>query len=885
VKSPALAKTSQRLRIGDAVRHTDASLSIPAPAKKPITDPNAGPAVAHFLRSLYVLLRSMRLYQKNHPRVFESLEVAERALHSALHRVSPVAVGIEGGAIILPGVRRGTSAQWLGAFRAECEALAEELARCGISTLVFGAHTDRDDLDSLVQLLHRRSARKSLGAEVDWQSALATHSIRSIRVNVSLEHKMEAELAGLLSALLSFCGLSPGESGETGMGNARKAVPPRTEEELMAAQRLLAQLAPLFHAGDAHSATDSVLALHAALADTERRNVALVADAMLRQGPREGEAPRLYLARLAEILILEFVAREFLARRTPASSLRSAVARLSEGSAAILQAENPPAEATEILADWEEEAYVEGLYERLWELLPSREKARVLHSREAWCAPLAAMRRALEQLIGADTENYPREARLQLLLYSGCLELENEKARRAVAAGLVEMQPLIEKLWPQELPTGLVDGVMAALHAEVSPGTATLLARVTENLAGFALGISDYAGFERIVESLEDAPRDDDHAHISELLARIVADERWMEIVDAGLSQRPRPGAIPSRHLDPEIPNLLRRDPERALEHLGTLLTGANGQDLLPAMARLIRAIGEPAIGALEARLFQPRRQQAVPAVKLLAAAEPKRLLDALPRALPSWDWSLQDLAISELARPAYATPMSGLASTFLETLPEAHAMVVPVLLDIIGQERDPAAVPVLLEIVAGTNERWRDIFIRIKAIEALGRMRAREAAELLLAIIRQRNGLTHTEPAGLRAAAEEALALIENRPSSVRVRTSVAALEKTGDTFHRPRRYIRIPLSAPLRARIEGPAAISVRVRTISMGGAYLESGRRLSVGDSLRVEIRSGLHHLRATAVVRNVAGSGGGVEFLHMKAGDRERLRRLVRRFSDD
>jgi hypothetical protein len=606
---------------------------------------------------------------------------------------------------------------------------------------------------------------------------------------------------------------------------------------------------------------------------------------MLRQGPREGEASRLYLVRLSEILVLEFVAREFLARRFPAASLRPALARLSEGSAAILLAENSSAENGAILADWEEETYVEGLYERLWELLPSREKVRVLHSREAWCAPLAAMRRALEQLIGADTESYPREARLQLLLYSGCLDLENGKARRAVAAGLVEMHSLIERLWPQELPTGLIDGVTTAFNAEVSPGTATLLARVTENLAGFALGISDYAGFERVLDSLESAPRDDDHAHIVALLGKIVADDRWMEIVDSGLSQRPRPGATPSRQLDPEIPRLLRRDPERVLERLDVLLGGPNGLDLLPAMARLIRAIGEPAIGALEARLYEPRRQRAAPAVKLLAAAEPKRLLEALPRALPSWDWSLQDLAISELARPVYSTPLAGLSGAFLQTLSEAHPMVVPVLVDIIGQERDPAAIPVLLEIAAGTNERSRDVFIRIKAIEALGRMRAREAAELLRAIIRQRNGLTHTEPAGLRAAAEEALALIENRPSSVRIRTTVAALEKTGDTFHRARRYLRIPLSAPLAARIEGPAAIPVRVRTISMGGAYLESGQRLSVGDSLRVEIRSGLHRLRATAVVRNVAGNGGGVEFLHMKAGDRERLRRLVRRFSDD
>jgi len=70
-----------------------------------------------------------------------------------------------------------------------------------------------------------------------------------------------------------------------------------------------------------------------------------------------------------------------------------------------------------------------------------------------------------------------------------------------------------------------------------------------------------------------------------------------------------------------------------------------------------------------------------------------------------------------------------------------------------------------------------------------------------------------------------------------------------------------------------------AVRVRTISLGGAFLESERRIAVGESLRVEMRAGLRRLQVTAVVRNVIPGGSGVEFVHMKSEDRERLRRLV------
>jgi hypothetical protein len=67
--------------------------------------------------------------------------------------------------------------------------------------------------------------------------------------------------------------------------------------------------------------------------------------------------------------------------------------------------------------------------------------------------------------------------------------------------------------------------------------------------------------------------------------------------------------------------------------------------------------------------------------------------------------------------------------------------------------------------------------------------------------------------------------------------------------------------------------------VKSLALGGAFLETELPLLVGDSLEVEIRAGLRRIQSTAMVRNVATSGAGVEFVHMAAGDRERLRRLV------
>jgi len=847
-----------------------------------------------------VLLRSMRLYQKNHPRVLESLEATERDLRAALQLLSSVVIGIERGTFALPLFRVPA----LPGHSGELSTLAEELSRCGITSLVFPPQTNLGEIDTLAHILNSTLLRAGVPASPGtydsgqnmppkesqgWAARLAEHHVCGIRVNTPIERKIDTRLASLVAALMAYGDTSQGAPGEPSTVRA----PAATLDELTTALHLLAKMALL--AGDAqqHAPQETARAYHSALVEADRRTVTLLVAAMAHQAPHEEETPASYLARIADALVLKFVGEEFRTGRVTPPGLRGLFAQLygpnpkgEEAEERAGDAGHPiPQGGASRMAPWANEAHAERLYEQFWAELPARQKASVLRGPDAWCVPVAMLRRYLGQLIDAGPDAPAaaslREARLVLLNYARCLESEEGKARRAVAAGLIEIYPLLELLWPQQLPEELNRIGVRALERESSPSIAGLLAALTENLARLVLRRADYAEFERILLALERAPRDADHAHLATLAGRLVADERWLGLVDAALFNWPRSGKGPNGPLDPVLPRLLRREPERLLDRLGLLLSEPHGLDSLPAMARLLRAVGEPAIGALEARLFEPRRQRATAAVKLLAATRPERLVAALPRALPKWDWSLQDLAVSELARPLNQALASGTAGAFLATLTHAHPMVVPMMLDQIGLAQESAAVPPLLEIAAGKNERLSEVFIRIKAIEALGRMRATQAADLLRAILRKRDGLTHAEPAGLRAVAEEALALIENRPSSARVRAAQETLEKASFSFTRPRRYLRVPLSSPFAAQIEGPHSGPARVRAISLGGAFLESNRQLSVGDSIRVEIRAGLRHIHSTAVVRNVAPNGGGVEFVHMKQEDREKLRRLVRR----
>jgi len=841
--------------------------SSPADHDSPPDDLRSRAAV-RFLRSFHVLLRSVRLYQKNHPRVLDSLEAAERHLRAVFALLPSLSVGIERGNLSVVGLREHT----LQDPRGELTALAEELSRCGIVSAVFQPGTHLGELDTLAHLINdvlaRGGARPTQSQ--NWPARLASHRISGIRVNAPLERKVDTVLTSLMAALLAYGG-TPEAAG--GGSAAPQAV---TQAEFIPALRLLARITAPVELAQQSTPQEAARAIHAALGEADRRAVTLLVGAMHRHAPREDETPEVYLGRLAEDWLVEFAGQEFHAGRVPPTQLPECFTRLTgelavAGGAALARKvliADPVRKPASLAARWAEETFAQRLYERFWAELQAPQKSKVLQSPEAWCMPAAALLRYLEQLGDTGPENTAREARPVLLNYVRCLEFREDRARRAVASGLTDLQPQLERLWPHQLPEELSRTVLRALEREVSPGIAGLLAAVAGNLARLALGRSDYAEFERILATLENAPRDAEHAHLAVLASRLVTDERWLLLVDA---------ALENRALDPALPRLLSRDPERLLDRLGVLLTAPSGLDALPAMARLLRAVGSAALETLERRLFEPRRQRTTAAVKLLAATQPDRLVANLPRALPSWDWNLQDLAVSELAQ----MNVPGAAAAFLATVVDAHRLVVPMMLDQIGLAQEAAAVPLLLEIAAGENPMLRDVFIRIKAIEALGRMRPVEAADLLRAILRQRNGLTHAEPAGLRAAAEEALALIENRPSSSRVRAAYEALERASVVFPHPRRYLRIPLTSPFAAQIEGAASGAVRVRTISLGGAFLESNRRLAVGDSVRVEIRAGLRRIHSTAVVRSVAPNGGGVEFVHMKQEDREKLRRLVRR----
>jgi len=793
------------------------------------------------LRELVILFHNRRLYHHSHPKNLEGLERVYENLQRLAQQLKGLEIRVERGGLVVPKLGEAP----LPDPKGELKLLSADFQLAGIQTLIFLRQFHVGELDTLAQLLCASLLKSDEPAKIKrdswWSAKLLEFGVEGIQVNAQTNRKVDTVLASLIAALVAFGGNTPSE-------DADSPIKAPTMETLSAVLRLISGLTPPLESARGLSPEEAARAIHAALAEASRETVHLLLSAISLHAPVDAEAPQPYLGRLSEKIILEFLGAEFSANVLSASALGKTLRAL-----------------------WADEKHHEKLLERFWMELPPREKSLALRGAEVWCVPVPALRTALTQLADAGADAPRREARNILLNYTRRLELPDPAARRSVAAGLCELAPVVESLWPNQLPEDLSRCALKTLEHEAAPETAALLAAFLEMLGRVAVTRGDFTGLETILTGLEKAPRDAQFEHMHGLANRLIAADRWHLLVDAALANRP---------LDPALPRLLVRDPERLLDRLTILLGGST--ESVPAMARLLRTIGVPVLNLLETRLYEARKTRVSAAIRLLAFADPERLLRGLPRALASWDWNLQDLAVSELSRPANATSARSAAFVFATLLGEANSLVVPMMIDHIGLAQETSAIPELMQIAAGTHEQLSDQFVRIKAIEALARMRVTEAADLLRQLCEKREGLAYAEPSGLRTVAADALALMENRPAAAQVRAAYEYAPQVGSTFHVPRRYSRVPLESPLRAQIEsGQQPAMARVKTISLGGAYLESVKRLTIGDTIRLEVRAGLRKIQFTAVVRNAGPDGNGVEIVHMRGDDRDKLRKLVQR----
>jgi hypothetical protein len=197
-----------------------------------------------------------------------------------------------------------------------------------------------------------------------------------------------------------------------------------------------------------------------------------------------------------------------------------------------------------------------------------------------------------------------------------------------------------------------------------------------------------------------------------------------------------------------------------------------------------------------------------------------------------------------------------------------------------------PDSIPKLLELAENDATPG---FARLKAIEALGRLRATASTTVLQRIIEARQLWRWTYPEELRIAAAQAL---------LRVDTTMA-LEKLGShgldrkdltleptdpepntSVIRQRRYARLKLSRHLSANTTNLREnIRLTIPELNLGGGIGTGERHLAPGSLLTLKFTHGVRNIKAQAVVRGARPQAMAFEFVEMELDERSRLRKML------
>jgi len=256
-----------------------------------------------------------------------------------------------------------------------------------------------------------------------------------------------------------------------------------------------------------------------------------------------------------------------------------------------------------------------------------------------------------------------------------------------------------------------------------------------------------------------------------------------------------------------------------------------------------------------------------------------------VPERLIDWPRNAQDRMIRLLAMGG-AEERGSLLNALLNML---DPVLLSLAIDEIGLSEDPSCSSGLLRLAEGDTVRSGGLFIRLKAVEALGRLKAEGATELLRSIAESRRMFHWTYPFELRLAAWQSLMKIDSnwaneflpRSGFSESDLTLAPLDALPNATHfRRRRYPRVQLahSIPAIASVEQDS-YRLEIRRLSLSGGMAAGEKHLQPGTLVSMRIGSSLRPIRAQVLMRDARAQDLSFEFAIMELDERARLRKLL------
>jgi hypothetical protein len=517
------------------------------------------------------------------------------------------------------------------------------------------------------------------------------------------------------------------------------------------------------------------------------------------------------------------------------------------------------------------ETHREILDRQFWAAVPESGKRTVLLSTEAWCIPPRNVQSYVGELI---EQGNIADAVSVLQNYAACADSEDNDARKKTAAGLSEMAGLYAKTDPRLLGAAL-QHLGLRLNVEQDAEMQAVVSAAFVRLSQEAATSRSYSAMEQALDLLSgvEAQRP---GTANTLRAKMGIEERVPEFVEEALRARQAAAGLTA---------VLKMLPQTTMEQLATRFNRCTLRNDAEHVANLAADLGEEGVQYLRSTLRGGSIAEAVEIVGLLCKLDARSAEVFLPARMKEFPRNSQDRVLRQIS----ASGSPGRCRILLEVLDHLDPLVMPLAIDEIGVTGDREALGRLLTIVDGDLPPGGGTYLRVKAVEALGRINAPEAITALKRIVEAKKFLGWIQPQELRIAAIQALGRLDPAwavaflPQSGLERDDLALAPvalKPNSKYVRQRRHKRVRLTKPVLAVSTNlKEACSLEIKTASLSGGVAKISRHLPPGTPVQLKFQLGLRNLQATALMRDYRAQDMAFEIVDITLEERSRLRRLL------
>ncbi len=835
-------------------------------------------ALPDFVRSLNALLKFARLYGLHHIRSDEQFEQTWRELKSAIQASGPsgLIIGVSGTDLVLNGTA-------LESADAE-KSLSSILKNAQISSIAFTPDLLEDSFLDFVKAFAR--ALKSRELLHHLKNSFNGRSERGIRINElrfvpfhpaedsSAQNWLRDPLR-LAAALGSdsaspqprqFSSFSFGEEllGQVG-GHA--SAQPLTENDSL---ELLALLNRIGAHGENQPMDDAEW--KQALDSLSHASRAVLG------GLLHEQVAKLRLARLDDVALVRLQSEiaiccaieQFESGAMGAEAVRPLLARLCVKIAdarTALPARKSKFAGAKISAD----AQTDAVERQFWASVSPAARERVLLSARIWCVPPRNIQQCIKELQKAGE---PKIVEKILRLYAGCVSSSGAEARKRVAAGLNDLAESYAAS-SADVFSGSMQALGEQLHRERDPELQSLLSAAFLKFSEHAVEHRNFPAVREMLATLGQLETSRP-TWARSLRPRIGFDNRIPEIIESAL----RAETVSGDFLD-----VMRAVPHAAAEQLSSRIMRAARVPEREKIVDMASAIGEPLKSKLRQTLELAAPSKAVRVVGLLSRLQPSVVAQLLPSRITSSVRETHDEALRQLST-AGAPERGQMLMSMLDLL---DSMILPMALDEVGFCGDTSVASDLLRVADSRRLPRASDFVRVKAIEALGRLRVPSMEADLLRFVQEKRAWRWAFPSEIRLAAAQALIKLDSERAPILISDcgldprllNFAPLDSRSDRdFIRQRRYPRIRMPRPVPAVAQSSRGkCDPDVHVLSLEGGLLGGNLKFPMGASASLRISAGIRPIELDVLIRFTKQGQAGFETVGMELADRARLRSLL------